>query len=132
MATRKKILTALLAVMTIGTTAMQAQNDKKDFTAFKHMDLGVTVGSTGLGIDIASPLGNSVQVRTGFEIMPRFEQSLHFDIQSFGYNEDGQIQSSKFDIMADRDQLPCQALSRDDRQADTMEFQADGRCLPIP
>ena len=102
MATRKKILTALLAVMTIGTTAMQAQNDKKDFTAFNHLDLGVTVGTTGLGIDIASPLGNSVQVRTGFEIMPRFEQSLHFDIQSFGYNEDGQIQSSKFDIMADR------------------------------
>ena len=102
MATRKKILTALLAVMTIGTTAIQAQNDKKDFTAFKHMDLGVTVGSTGLGIDIASPLGNSVQVRTGFEIMPRFEQSLYFDIQSFGYNEDGQIQSSEFDIMADR------------------------------
>jgi hypothetical protein len=102
MATRKKILTALLAVMTIGTTAIQAQNDKKDFVAFNHLDLGVTVGTTGLGIDIASPLGNSVQVRTGFEIMPRFEQSLHFDIQSFGYNDNGELQTSNFDIMADR------------------------------
>lgn len=91
-----------MTAVTLGTTAMQAQNNKAVFEAFNHLDVGVTLGSTGLGIDIASPFGKYVQVRTGFEIMPRFEKSLHFDIQSFGYNDNGELQTSDFDIMADR------------------------------
>ncbi len=102
MALNKKILTALLAVLTIGTTSMQAQNDKKDFVAFNHLDLGVTIGTTGIGIDVASPIGDYVQLRTGLEIMPRFEKSLHFDIQSFGYDQNGQLLSTQFDRMADK------------------------------
>ena len=74
-----------MAVVTLGSTAIQAQDDKKEIEIFKHLDLGVTLGTTGLGIDVASPIGKYVQVRTGFEIMPRFEKSLHFDIQSFCY-----------------------------------------------
>ena len=100
MAANKKILTVLLAVVTISTTTMQAQNDKKDFVAFNHLDLGVTIGSTGLGIDIASPFGNYVQVRTGFEIMPRFEMGMNFDIQSF--DESGNMTEGRFDRMASR------------------------------
>ena len=100
MAANKKILTTLLAVVTISTTTMQAQNDKKDFVAFNHLDLGVTIGSTGLGIDIASPFGNYVQVRTGFEIMPRFEMGMNFDIQSF--DESGNVTEGRFDRMASR------------------------------
>ena len=102
MTTRKKILTALLTIVALGTTTIQAQNDKTTFEMFKHLDLGVTMGSTGLGFDVSSPISNYVQVRTGFEIMPRFEKSLHFDIQSFGYNENGELQSSQFDRMADK------------------------------
>jgi hypothetical protein len=102
MTTSKKIIAVLMTAVTLGTTAMQAQNNKAVFEAFNHLDVGVTLGSTGLGIDIASPFGKYVQVRTGFEIMPRFEKSLHFDIQSFGYDENGQIQYSQFDKMADR------------------------------
>lgn len=102
MTTSKKIIAVLMTAVTLGTTAMQAQNNKAVFEAFNHLDVGVTLGSTGLGIDIASPFGKYVQVRTGFEIMPRFEKSLHFDIQSFGYNDNGELQTSDFDIMADR------------------------------
>lgn len=102
MTTSKKIIAVLMTAVTLGTTAMQAQNNKAVFEAFNHLDVGVTLGSTGLGIDIASPFGKYVQVRTGFEIMPRFEKSLHFDIQSFGYNDNGELQTSNFDIMADR------------------------------
>lgn len=102
MTINKTILTILLMVATTFTTTIQAQNDKEIFEAFNHLDIGVTMGSTGLGIDIASPFGKYVQVRTGFEIMPRFEKSLHFDIQSFGYNDNGELQTSQFDKMADR------------------------------
>lgn len=79
----KKIWIVLLTVVTLGNTATQAQDDKQIFEAFNHLDIGITMGSTGLGIELVSPFGNNVKVRTGFEFMPRFEQSMHFDIQSF-------------------------------------------------
>ena len=102
MVLNKKVFTILLAFATFGITTLRAQDNKMSFEAFKHLDIGVTMGSTGLGIDVATPIGKYVQVRTGFEIMPRFEKSLNFDIQSFGYSEDGELQTSQFDIMADR------------------------------
>ena len=102
MTINKKILTVLMGVVTFGTATMQAQNGIKGLKLLEHLDLGVTMGTTGLGIEVASPIGQYVQVRTGFEIMPRFEKSLHFDIQSFGYNENGELQESQFEKMADR------------------------------
>ena len=102
MTTSRKILIAVLTLTGISHTSLQAQDNKTTNGVFKHLDLGVTMGSTGLGIDFASPIGNYVQLRTGFEIMPRFEKSMTFDIQSFGYDENGQIQYSQFDKMADR------------------------------
>ena len=99
---KKTILAILIMVATTFTMTLQAQNGEQKIEIFKHLDLGVTMGTTGLGIDVASPIGKYVQVRTGFEIMPRFDKSLHFDIQSFGYNDNGELQTSDFDIMADR------------------------------
>lgn len=99
---KKTILAILIMVATTFTMTSQAQNGEQKIEIFKHLDLGVTMGTTGLGIDVASPIGKYVQVRTGFEIMPRFEKSLFFDIQSFGYNDNGELQTSQFEIMADR------------------------------
>ena len=102
MTTSKKILTALLTAITMNVATLQAQNDKAIFEAFNHLDVGVTLGSTGVGIDLASPIGKYVQVRTGFEIMPRFEMNMNFEIQSFYYDENGQLQPSEFERMADK------------------------------
>ena len=94
---RKTIAAIALACLT--TTGM-AQNDKKDFRAFNHLDLGLTLGTTGIGFDLATPLGEYVQIRTGFEFMPRFTKSLHFDIQSF--SDDGSLIDTQFDNLSDR------------------------------
>lgn len=94
---RKTIAAIALACLT--TTGM-AQNDKKDFQAFSHLDLGLTLGTTGIGFDLATPLGEYVQIRTGFEFMPRFTKSLHFDIQSF--SDDGSLIDTQFDNLSDR------------------------------
>ena len=102
MTTSKKILIALLTAITMNVATLQAQNDKAIFEAFNHLDVGVTLGSTGLGIDLASPIGDYVQVRTGFEIMPRFEMNMNFEIQSFYYDENGKLQPSEFEKMADK------------------------------
>ena len=99
---KKTISAILIMVATTFTMTLQAQNDKKEFKLFEHLDLGVTMGTTGLGIDVASPIGEYVQVRTGFEIMPRFEMNMNFEIQSFYYDENGKLQPSEFEKMAQK------------------------------
>ena len=99
MTTNMKILAVLLTLMA-GAAPVQAQNDKATFEAFNHLDLGVTMGSTGLGIDLASPFGNNIQLRTGFEVMPRIEQKMTFDIQSF--DESGNMTAGRFERMSSR------------------------------
>ena len=88
----KKILFSFaLAVVTLSS---QAQN------MFNHLDLGVTLGTTGFGLDAAMPVGDYVKLRTGFEVMPRFNYDMNFGVESF----DGtgtSIDQSTFNRMAD-------------------------------
>ena len=88
----KKILFSFaLAVVTLSS---QAQN------MFNHLDLGVTLGTTGIGLDAAMPVGDYVKLRTGFEVMPRFNYDMNFGVESF----DGtgtSINQSTFNRMAD-------------------------------
>ena len=51
---------------------------------FKHMDLGINVSSTGVGADIAMPVGDYVRVRTGFTYMPRFTINSNFNVDFTG------------------------------------------------
>jgi len=67
---------------------------------FNHLDLGVTLGTTGIGLDAAMPVGDYVKLRTGFEVMPRFNYDMNFEVESF----DGtgtSIDQSTFNRMAD-------------------------------
>lgn len=73
--------------------------------AFKNLDLSVTAGSTGIGIDIASPINKNLQLRGGFSFMPHFNQTMHFGIQvgdkkENKYNEKGERIETKFDRLA--------------------------------
>lgn len=53
----------------------------QDLDILDHLDIAAYFGTTGLGIDIASPIGEYVQLRLGFSYMPRFEMSSHFRVQ---------------------------------------------------
>lgn len=65
----------------------------KDFQLFNHLDLSVTGGTTGIGFDLASPIGSSVQLRAGFSAMPHWEYDMHFHVQ---VGDDAATSSSKF------------------------------------
>jgi hypothetical protein len=67
---------------------------------FKHLDLSLTAGTTGLGFDLAVPLNDMLQVRTGFSAMPRFDYKMHFEIEA--YDNNGRINSSGFSQMAQK------------------------------
>ena len=88
----KKILFSFaLAVVTLTS---QAQN------MFNHLDLGVTLGTTGIGLDAAMPVSDYVKLRTGFEVMPRFNYNMNFGVESFDGTETS-IDQSTFNRMAD-------------------------------
>ena len=47
-----------------------------------HMDVGVNVGTLGLGIDVAMPVGDYVRVRAGYNYMPRFNFHSDFNVET--------------------------------------------------
>ena len=83
---------ALLCATTFSATA-------QDTKPFGNLDLGVTLGTTGIGFDVAMPVHDMVKLRTGFEFMPRFNMDLNFGVESFG--EDGIPTGSSIDRMSE-------------------------------
>ena len=83
---------ALLCATTFSATA-------QDTKPFGNLDLGVTLGTTGIGFDVAMPVHDMVKLRTGFEFMPRFNMDLNFGVESFG--EDGIPKGVSIDRMSE-------------------------------
>lgn len=85
------IATCLLSSFSIGTRAQSPYNDNiepsatsfkvydKD-KAFKHLDLGFTMGSPGVGIELSAPLSDVVTLRTGGVFMPHLEIPMKFRV----------------------------------------------------
>ena len=83
------------------------QNNQKSQKSgvFRNLDLSVTAGTTGIGIDVASKLGNSFQLRAGYEFMPRFQMSIYFPVEVGGqpakmYDANGNRIESRFDRLS--------------------------------
>ena len=72
----KKLGIFLLAVSL--TAALSAQ----DKNILNHMDVGVNVGTLGVGIDVAVPVGNYVRIRAGYNYMPRITFHSDFPIET--------------------------------------------------
>ena len=49
--------------------------------AFKHLDLSVTTGSTGIGFDLSMPINKIIALRTGYAFMPHIKQAMHFNVE---------------------------------------------------
>ena len=79
MKTMKRI-TFSIAILCATIFSATAQDTKP----FGNLDLGVTLGTTGVGFDVAMPVHDMVKLRTGFEFMPRFNYDMHFNVESFG------------------------------------------------
>ena len=78
----------------------------KEHDIFQHLDVSLTAGTTGIGIDVASPITKWAQLRLGYEFMPRFTKIMKFDMTIGGkpvrsYDEDGNREETTFDRMKD-------------------------------
>ena len=72
---------------------------------FNHLDLSVSLGTSGIGFDLATPVGNYVQLRAGFDFMPGFHAGIDFPIEVGGepaekYDDQGHRVESRFDRLA--------------------------------
>lgn len=67
----------------------------------KSIDASVTVGTTGVGVDVAVPLNDVFQVRTGFSFTPRVHATMNFAVQVGDEKESEQVQAEKFNRLAD-------------------------------
>lgn len=74
----KKNLFLLVAVFMSLTAHGQSV---KENNVFQHLDVSLTCGSTGIGFDLASPIGDYLQLRAGYAFMPHFHHNMTFGVQ---------------------------------------------------
>ena len=83
--------------LAFGTSTAYAQYKYTDNKYFNHLDIALTAGTTGVGIEFASPIGDMVQLRTGFAYMPEFRPIMNFGVQ---IGDDPKQSDSKFKEMS--------------------------------
>ncbi len=89
---------AVITVSTIEQYAVKPQQEDKRL--FNHLSLSVTMGTTGVGVDVAMPVTKWAQLRTGFTYMPRFNHTMHFGVQVGDKEESAEVQQSKFETLS--------------------------------
>ncbi len=88
---KTKILFVSL-LMTIFSVSVNAQSEDKNI--FDHLAAGITLGTPGIGFDVAAPVCNYVQLRAGFAIFPTIKIKTDLDISSYGNIQGYNIPSS--------------------------------------
>lgn len=58
----------------------QAKKEMKE-GAFRHLDIGLTAGTTGIGVDVAMPINEMFTLRAGATFVPHFEKKLPFHVE---------------------------------------------------
>lgn len=96
----KKLL--ILAMAVLGVQGMQAQSE--DFGLFDHMGGGISVGTDGIGFDLATPITDMFALRAGVSFLPAIKIKKDIEIDNDGddnsyYDEiEAQFKLNKFDF----------------------------------
>jgi len=77
-------------------TSTQAQNKVEDFGIFDHLSVGLSLGTNGIGVDVAAPVTNYLQVRAGYNFFSGFSHTEEVNYRAKG-NKD------KTDVKGDLD-----------------------------
>ena len=105
-----KIVLAMMAACSI--SVVQAQDSESTSTSwfkqnkvFQNLDVSVSAGTTGIGIDVASMIGDYVQLRAGYDYMPRYKTELLFPVEIGGqpavvYDDNGTRIATTFDRLS--------------------------------
>jgi len=47
---------------------------------FRHLEVSLSAGTTGIGIDLATTITEHIQIRAGYDYMPRFRKNFKLDV----------------------------------------------------
>ena len=76
------ILMLLLATTVLAQDKMSLFSRMNQKNILNHMDVGVNVGTVGIGIDVALPVGDYVRIRAGYNYVPRFNLHSKFPVET--------------------------------------------------
>lgn len=79
-----------IVMMTSIVAVASAQDDSQK--AFSHMGIGISVGTTAIGINVSSVLNPYLGLRAGVNIWPKFKmkRGLHMRLESDGKHQPGE------------------------------------------
>ncbi|MBR1484574.1 MAG: hypothetical protein IJ612_02640 [Prevotella sp.] len=77
----KKLGLLIVAALTLAAQGVSAQNSD-DNNLFNHLSAGVSLGTTGIGIEVASPITSFLQLRAGYSFIPKIKINETADLDS--------------------------------------------------
>lgn len=89
----KRIFTAIIGTACVVLPfAMKAEENSlisgmKANNVFNTVEIAANIGTTGLGLELASPMTEWAKLRVGFDCMPRFRRDMTFGVENYiGHN----------------------------------------------
>ena len=79
------IISSAIAALALPTDSLMS----KDRMIFNHLDASVGIGTTGIGLEVSTPVTKYLKVRAGVEWMPRFSMPISFGLESYRDGEAG-------------------------------------------
>lgn len=84
-----RIFSAIIcAVCALIPTAAHAEgskliSDMKTHNVFNTIELAANIGTTGLGLEVASPMTEWAKLRVGVDFMPKFKRNMEFSVENY-------------------------------------------------
>lgn len=101
------VLSVFITMCGLSASAQSSLQETLDeYHMFNHLDASVTLGTTGIGFDLATPVTNYAQLRVGYAFMPSFHKSMYFGVQV------GDTPESKYDANGNRVETKFDKMSR--------------------
>lgn len=103
---RTTILSLIILISSASAHAQSADADKSN-SAFSHLDISLTAGSTGVGVDFSTPISSWLSVRAGASTTPRINMPSTYKLQvgdqpeKQKYDKNGNPIQTRFQKMAD-------------------------------
>lgn len=85
----KKIIVAIIglaaAILPLSASAddVKDASGRKERNYFNSLEIAANIGTTGLGLEVASPVTEWAKVRVGFDCMPHFKRHLQFTVENY-------------------------------------------------
>ncbi|MBQ9645079.1 MAG: hypothetical protein IJV24_01815 [Prevotella sp.] len=81
---RKLAVLTAVALFSLQGIAQGRESEVEEFGLFDHLSAGISLGTTGIGIEVAAPLNNFLQLRAGYSFMPKIKVNIDKDLRNPG------------------------------------------------